>query len=401
MKEINKSYAIKAFSLIEITIAMLVVAILMAAATPIITKRAKVQPSSSTSSSSALWETDTNENDIVNTNSGNVNINGEVYVGSGKWLRTQGVSGWYNQMYQSGWYMSDASWIRTYGGKSVWTAGGLLGSDGGLTVGYGSAAPPAGGAAIKGNTGINGFINSYRTSYSCNCHPKTGSCQTCYTNYGQPNLSVVGAIAATGTIIASAPNAATSGPPSDRRLKRDIKYIDNNYYNNLLKLNSVSFNWKRELANKFATQAKVGNKTVYLTELGQGNDLYSTLKDNHKQYGFIAQDVEKVFPNIVYTDKHGYKSIKYQEFIPLLIEAIKSHDKMFKGIISNVAKLQKTVNSLVIGVKQVDNKIIALIKTNQITDQRIKNLEAKNKQLELDNKQFKIRFAKLEKEIKR
>src|SRR3982751_4321178 len=50
--------------------------------------------------------------------------------------------------------MQDSTWIRTYQSKSVWTDTGLLGSNGGLSLGYGLSAPPSGGAAIAGNVGI-------------------------------------------------------------------------------------------------------------------------------------------------------------------------------------------------------------------------------------------------------
>jgi hypothetical protein len=50
--------------------------------------------------------------------------------------------------------MQDSSWIRTVNYKSIWTQTGLLGTDGGLTVGYGGATPPSGGAIISGNVGI-------------------------------------------------------------------------------------------------------------------------------------------------------------------------------------------------------------------------------------------------------
>ncbi|WP_442876895.1 shufflon system plasmid conjugative transfer pilus tip adhesin PilV [Catenibacterium sp.] len=33
------------------------------------------------------------------------------------WLRTRGNSGWYSESYGGGIYMTDTSWIRTYGGK--------------------------------------------------------------------------------------------------------------------------------------------------------------------------------------------------------------------------------------------------------------------------------------------
>ena len=50
--------------------------------------------------------------------------------------------------------MSDTGWIRTTNDKNVWVGSGLLGADGGLTVGYGGIASPTNGAIIKGNVGI-------------------------------------------------------------------------------------------------------------------------------------------------------------------------------------------------------------------------------------------------------
>ena len=38
------------------------------------------------------------------------------------WLRTHGTNGLYFQDYGGGWYMSDATWVRAYNSKSIWTA---------------------------------------------------------------------------------------------------------------------------------------------------------------------------------------------------------------------------------------------------------------------------------------
>jgi len=42
-----------------------------------------------------------------------------------------------------------------------------------------------------------------------------------------------------------------------------------------------------------------------------------------KQYGLIAQDLQKLYPDLVYEDKKGYLSVNYIGIIPLLIESIK------------------------------------------------------------------------------
>ena len=38
--------------------------------------------------------------------------------------------------------------------------------------------------------------------------------------------------------------------------------------------------------------------------------------------GVIAQEVEKVIPEIVQTRDSGYKAVKYEKIVPLLIESI-------------------------------------------------------------------------------
>ena len=49
---------------------------------------------------------------------------------------------------------------------------------------------------------------------------------------------------------------------------------------------------------------------------------YNFKNDNIKHFGFIAQEVEKEFPNLVSTDNDGMKSINYLEMIPLLLHKI-------------------------------------------------------------------------------
>ena len=68
---------------------------------------------------------------------GTARIAGETYTGN--WFRTEGDSGWYSEKWGGGWYMSDASWVRAYGNKNVYTAGqvraGTLTAEGRTEVG--------------------------------------------------------------------------------------------------------------------------------------------------------------------------------------------------------------------------------------------------------------------------
>ena len=81
-----------------------------------------------------------------------LHVAGESYT-SGV-VRIGGTSPLYFEDYGGGWFMSDSTWVRTSNSKSVWVGGGLLGGDGGLTIGYGGTTPPSGGAIIAGNVGI-------------------------------------------------------------------------------------------------------------------------------------------------------------------------------------------------------------------------------------------------------
>ncbi len=45
--------------------------------------------------------------------------------------------------------------------------------------------------------------------------------------------------------------------------------------------------------------------------------------DGGKHSGFIAQEIEKDIPHIVFTDDEGYKSVNYTEVIPYLVEGVK------------------------------------------------------------------------------
>ena len=69
------------------------------------------------------------------------------------------------------------------------------------------------------------------------------------------------------------------------------------------KINGVFFDWKQS----------------FIDEKG-GEDGYFVRKND---VGVIAQDVEKVMPEIVATRKDGVKAVKYDRLTALLIEAVK------------------------------------------------------------------------------
>jgi hypothetical protein len=73
---------------------------------------------------------------------GDINVTGAIVAPEGTlrddgggWVRTYGNTGWYSQTHGGGWYMADATWIRSYGSKSIYHDTGNLRTDGTLQVG--------------------------------------------------------------------------------------------------------------------------------------------------------------------------------------------------------------------------------------------------------------------------
>jgi hypothetical protein len=63
--------------------------------------------------------------------------------------------------------------------------------------------------------------------------------------------------------------------------------------------------------------------------------------DDKLQVGLIAQEVEKVLPQVVQTNSDGYKSVDYAKVVPLLVEAVKEQQKQIDELKKIVEKLLK------------------------------------------------------------
>lgn len=96
------------------------------------------------------------------------------------WFRSTGSTGWYSQTYGGGWYMSDSTWIRTFGGKSVYQNTGQIRTDGylvtngGITVGATSPNNGTYKSHVTGNSWSSGYIRAgagfYHNSVNSNSY---------------------------------------------------------------------------------------------------------------------------------------------------------------------------------------------------------------------------------------
>ena len=56
--------------------------------------------------------------------------------------------------------------------------------------------------------------------------------------------------------------------------------------------------------------------------------------------GIIAQEVEKVLPEVVETRENGYKAVKYEKLTALLIQALNEQQKEIKNLKTRIGWLE-------------------------------------------------------------
>ena len=73
---------------------------------------------------------------------------------------------------------------------------------------------------------------------------------------------------------------------------------------------------------------------------------YTMKKDGEQKIGVLAQDIQKVFPELVSTDDNDMLTVNYQGLVPVLINALKEQDKKFKEQEKRLERLEKLVAQL-------------------------------------------------------
>ncbi len=101
---------------------------------------------------------------------------------------------------------------------------------------------------------------------------------------------------------------------SDKRLKENIRSLGNNHAK-LFNINSYSYT----LINDKKADPKL-------------------------HFGFIAQDVEKEFPDLVNVDEKGAYALNYIEFIPLLLEELKAQKAEIDDLKEQLTAMEAKLN---------------------------------------------------------
>ena len=257
------------------------------------------------------------------TNFGYINGDG-IHLSSG-WLRTVGATGWYNETYAGGMYMADGTWIRTYNGRkfyvdnaevdAILTQGGFR-SNGNSQVGLQIDGSESTRTIIYGKIGST--VNSVVARYAVNWYSewarfdvhrgggtdilkfswKHNDTELMYLGMGG-YFQVNGTIVSTGEVTAY----------SDIRLKTNIKPLD----------------YKGRLAPKWF------------------------IKDNKPSIGFIAQEVQALYPELVKVNTstiENYLSLNYGAITAVLS--------------AQVNKVEDEVEVLKNRIRQLENEVALL-----------------------------------------
>lgn len=148
-------------------------------------------------------------------------------------------------------------------------------------------------------------------------------------------LDVAGTIRVTGRFY-YLPNGF-SRSLSEQRSSREV-------YDKLLLLNGVKYAKSARQYEDYIPEGMTSEE--FISKYGEIKYKTITDKNNeesvgHEEIGFIAQDFQKIFPDLVNKDSEGYLSIQYLGLLPLIIEALGEQNETLKNVVEATENLDK------------------------------------------------------------
>ncbi len=120
-------------------------------------------------------------------------------------------------------------------------------------------------------------------------------------------------------ITADAITAEVITTPSDYRLKENVKSVDSGTLSGIMNMNVVEYNYI-ETAEEIVSYDLSDTATVSTASMVRSREISPAPVQKH--YGFIAQELQEIYPDLVVEDEEGFLGINYLEIIPLLVRSI-------------------------------------------------------------------------------
>lgn len=143
---------------------------------------------------------------------------------------------------------------------------------------------------------------------------------------------------------------------SDRKFKKDVAPLDDGL-EKILQMRGVSFHWRQDEFPQY--------------DFNKGNDI-----------GFIAQEVEQVFPEAVSTDSQGTKSVAYSKIVAPLVESVKALFRRLTAVEDETAEMKRLADD--------QSREIAALKAAQAVK------DAEMARIKAENDDIKARLLRLE-----
>lgn len=112
---------------------------------------------------------------------------------------------------------------------------------------------------------------------------------------------------------------------SDNRLKENISTLNTSLVQgstlqNLMGMNVIQYNFKTSHKLEELEQESKGKEIPEETISAEKKKLEAIHSQKH--YGLSAQELQKIYPELVYEGQDGYLAINYVELVPILIQSI-------------------------------------------------------------------------------
>ena len=197
---------------------------------------------------------------------------------------------------------------------------------------YGELNLGGGGVGVDGNIIRGEHTNGFLFYTDGSLHEFQGA--SIYVNGGSARFGGIGSGASAGALHYTSDGTLTTNT-SDKRLKENIVTLTDSVLEKINALVPVKFDWKDTTLTKSVVikdadgkNKNINKKTYEVSKADQAA--------NKKQYGFIAQDLQVIMPELVNINKvDGFYNVNEQDLIPYLVKYVQLLEARIKTLEGN------------------------------------------------------------------
>lgn len=123
-----------------------------------------------------------------------------------------------------------------------------------------------------------------------------------------------GNVKTTGVLTANSITTNILVTPSDFRLKENVTAVRSGALANVMNMNVVEYNYIVQEPQTISDTATIATENEHLESVKK--------ETPKKHFGFIAQELQEIYPELVEVDEKGYLGVNYLEVIPILVRSI-------------------------------------------------------------------------------